>query len=97
MVDLSMLLDYRLDHGLDRLLVADIADLQAGAAAVLADLLAGGLEFLPLAPDQHHMGAQGGQLMGGAATDAAAAAGDHNDLAVEQVGLEDRVVCLCLS
>ncbi|MNF97240.1 hypothetical protein D3C84_800600 [compost metagenome] len=92
-----MLLEHRRDHGLDRLLVADIADLQAGAAAVLADLLAGGLEFLQLAPDQHHMGAQGGQLMGGAAADAAAAAGDQNGLAGKQVGLEDRVVCHCSS
>ena len=94
-MDASALREHRGDHGLYRLFITDVADLEAGAAAVLGDLGAGLLQLFLLAPDQHHMGAQVGQLVGHAATDAAAAAGDQNGLVSEQARFEYRVVCHC--
>ncbi len=89
MLDRSALGYHGGDHGLDRLFLADVADLKADAAAVFANFAGGFFQFVGLAPDQHHMGAEGGQFMGGAATDATAATGDQNGLAVEQAGFED--------
>src|SRR5581483_7138408 len=80
---------YRLLH---RILVADIESLHRTFAAVLADLGGRGLQLLQLAAGQHHMSAERGQFVGGAAADAGAAAGDDDGLALEQVRGEDGTV-----
>ena len=64
-----------------------------GLAAVLGDLGGDRGELLGLAADQGHGGAQAAELVGRAAADAAAAAGDDDHLAGEQALAEDRLVC----
>ncbi len=57
-MDAAVFGQHRRDHGLDRFFVADVADLEAGLAAVFEDFAAGLFQLFQLAPDQHHMGAE---------------------------------------
>jgi hypothetical protein len=50
------------------------------------------VELFLLAADQHHVRAEAGELVRGAAADARAAAGDDDGLAPEQVRPEDGLV-----
>ncbi len=79
-------------QGLDRFLVADVAGLPVGLAAVLGNFAGDLLQFFRLAPHQQHLGPQGRQFVGSAAADTAAAAGDDDGLAGEQLRFENRVV-----
>jgi hypothetical protein len=88
-VDQPALCHHAFHHGLDRVFITDIAHLKTGLAAVLNNLAAGGFKLFHLAPDQHHVGTQVRQFMGGATADAAAAAGDHDGLAAKQAGFKD--------
>ena len=58
----------------------------ARLAAGRADLRRGGVHALLLAAGEHDVGAEGGEEIGDAAADAAAAAGDERHLPVEQPG-----------
>jgi hypothetical protein len=71
---------------------AHMAHVAATGHAVRHDLARHVLQLGQVAADQHHMGAQRGQLVRGAAANARAAAGDHHHLAGKQAGLENRLV-----
>jgi hypothetical protein len=73
----------------DGFFLADVAGVETHAAALGHDLAGHVLQLVELAADQHHVGAQRGQFMRDAAADAGAAAGDDDDLAGKQAGLEN--------
>jgi hypothetical protein len=75
-----------------RFLVADVADRDPACAAVGTDLGLGGRELLGLAADEHDTCAERSELVRGTATDAAAAAGDDDQLLAEQVRAEHALV-----
>jgi hypothetical protein len=58
-------------------------------AAVGADLGLYGVEFVGVAADDRHIGAQGGEFVGRASADPATPAGDHDRPTGEQVVGED--------
>ena len=82
------------DRGVHLLLLADVARAWAGAwptsSAISAATLA---SFSALRPTSAMRGAEAGELVRGAAADAAAAAGDDDHLSGEQLRPEDRLVC----
>ena len=57
--------------------------------AVGADFGLHGVEFVDVAADDRHVGAQRGEFVGGASPDPATAAGDHDRPTGEQVFGED--------
>ena len=96
-MDGAVLGDHRLDHDLDRFPRHGCRTPGSWLCRRLRGFRRRWFPAFPVAPDQHHLGAQVGQFVGHAAADAAAAAGDQDGLAAEQAGLEDRVVrhCCC--
>src|SRR6202041_2427512 len=91
-VDPAVRAKHRIHRGNDHRLVADIADMAGDPAAVLLDL---GLDLGELfggASQDRDVGAECCELMRGAATDAAAAAGDDNGPIPEQIGPKDGLV-----
>src|SRR5260370_4963589 len=82
------------EHGLDRFpdLVFAAGVGREGEGAGIVELLLHLLELLRRAPDQGDARAQRAQLMGGAAAEPRAAAGDDDGLAGEQAGTEDGMV-----
>jgi hypothetical protein len=91
-VDAALRGDDGADGHAHRVFLADVEGLRAGPAAGGFDLGPDRVELLLLAPDQHHVRAQRGELVRGAAADARAAAGDDDDLPVEQAGREDGAI-----
>jgi len=79
-----------LDRLLDLILAAQIGG--EGEGVGIVELLLHLLELLRRAPDQGEARAQRFQLMGGAAAEARAAAGDDHGLAGEQAGPEDGTI-----
>ena len=84
----------RLHRVLHRLFVADVAGMEGGAPAVGGDLAGHVVQLVELAADQHHLGAERGQFMRGAAADARTAAGDQDHFLPEQARGEDRAVAI---
>ena len=80
------------DRLLDHHLLADVADVATHLAAVGFDFGAHRFELFDLAADDGHGRAQAGEFVGGAAADAAAAAGDDVHFTLEQVGTEHGTV-----
>ena len=76
------------DRGPDRVFVPDVECRGLAAPAVGQDLPGDALELLLRAAAHHHGRAERGELVRDAAADAAAAAGDPDDLAGEQAGGE---------
>lgn len=91
-MDRPVFSDQFADQLSDRFLIANIASLPMRATTVLGNFGGDFLQLFRFAPDQQHMGAERCQFMGGAAPDAAAAAGDDDGLAAEQIGIENRRV-----
>jgi hypothetical protein len=92
-VDAAVGLQDRRYSGRNRFLLADVAGVGGGLAAVLGDLGGDRGEPLRLAADESHRGPQAAELVGRATADAAAAAGDDDHLAGEQTLAENRLVC----
>ena len=91
-VDAAMLLHHLRDHGFHIVFAPDVAAVPTGLPTVTGDLLRSGGQLVGVAAHQHHMRAQAGQFVRGAAANARAAAGDHDDLPAQQVGGKDRTV-----
>ena len=75
---------------LHALLLADVGGVAARRAARVGDLARDRFELLGFAADQRDARAERGELVRGAAADAAAGAGHDAGLAGEQAGAEDR-------
>ena len=84
------------EHGIDRRdhhrLIADIANLGQDLPAVLLDLRLHFRQFFGGAAEDRDISAEGHQLVCGATADAAAAAGDDDRLALEEIRPEDRLI-----
>jgi hypothetical protein len=81
------------DGRADLLFFADVADMQRRrVVSGRVDLGGDSVELLAVAPDQRDECSERGKLVGGAAPDAAATAGDDNALAVERAGPEHRTI-----
>jgi hypothetical protein len=91
-MDRPVLGDQLFDQLLHRFFIADIAGLPVGTATVLGDFSGDLFQLFRFAPDQQHIGTEGCQFMGGAAPDTAAATGNDDGLAAEQIGVENRRV-----
>lgn len=87
-MDRAVVIEDLRDQRFHHFFIANIAGQPVGAA--VSSAITRPLQFLRLAPDQDHLGTEGRQFMGGAAANAAAAAG-INTVTPEQVGFEDRV------
>src|SRR5690606_15335313 len=65
--------------------LTDIAGEPDGLATVFLDFRSNGFQFVVLATNQHHPGAECGQFMCSATADAAATAGDNDVLAGKKI------------
>ena len=93
-VEPPVALEHAVEEGADRVLVADVELLVLEGARQARGQLGGLGERLGAAPAADHGGAEARQLERRLAAEAAAGAGDHADLAVEQAGPEDpRCAC----
>ena len=73
-------------HGVfHRFFIPDVTGKADGLTAIFLDFRSDRVELFLLATDQHHAGAQGGQLVGGTAADTGATAGD-DDVFCRQTG-----------
>ncbi|MNR20555.1 hypothetical protein D3C85_1374040 [compost metagenome] len=88
----AMLADQFTDQMRNRFFIANVASRPIRLATVFDDFRCDTFELVGLASDQQNMGAEGGQFVGGATTDATAATGDNDVLASKQVGFENRIV-----
>jgi len=86
-VDEAIDVAVRLQDGGDRrghsFLLTDVARVSGSLAAILGNLGGDRIELVRLAADQRHRGAQRGELMGRAAANPAASAGDDDHLTGE--------------
>ncbi|MDT4851514.1 hypothetical protein FQZ97_856960 [compost metagenome] len=73
------------DRVAHRVFLADVAGVETRTPTVSNDLVRRGLQLVDIAPHQHHMRAQTGQFVRGAAADARSAAGDQHHLPGQQV------------
>jgi len=84
------------DDALDRLghrgLVSNVERGQIDAAAIFDNLGRDPLELVALAADDRDVGPERGELVGDAATDAAAPAGDEDRLVGQKSGSEDGAI-----
>jgi hypothetical protein len=80
------------DGRLDRILLADVDSNVARRAAVAADFILYGCELVGLASGEHDVRAKRRELVGGAAADPAAGAGDEDGMAREQARSEHAAV-----
>jgi hypothetical protein len=78
----------RVDDVADGGFVADVGGMDGDPPAVGADLGVHGIEFVRVAANNRHVGAQRGEFVGGASPDTAAPAGDDDRLTGEEVLLE---------
>src|ERR1700756_951074 len=83
-IDAAVVGQHPLDHGDDRVFVANVSNVRGNRATVGFDLTAHTLELGLVAPDDRDMGTEGGQLMGRATPDTAPAAGDDHALVTKQ-------------
>src|SRR5690606_27704972 len=91
-MDPTVLGNNGLDHFLDLVFFADVADKGRGFAAIFLDFAKNLFQLFQLASDQDHLGAEGRQFMGGTAADAATAAGDDDGLVLEQSIFQNRLI-----
>jgi hypothetical protein len=91
-VNAAVLLQHFRDHGFHIVFAPYVAAVPAGLPAVVRDFLRCFGQFVRVAAHQHHVCAQAGQLVRGAAANAGAAAGDQNDLPAQQAWGKDRSV-----
>jgi hypothetical protein len=91
-VDAAVFGQHGRDQAAHRVFLPDVADLRAGLAAILGDFRRDGLQLVGLAAHQHDARAQCREFMRGAAADAGTAAGDDDDLVLEQRRRKDGLV-----
>ena len=85
--------EHRVDGGDDHRLLADVArDGVSDLSAVLLDLGCTCVELFGGAADDRDIRAERRQLVRGATSDTAAAAGDDDRLALEEIRPEDRLI-----
>jgi hypothetical protein len=88
-VDATIGAKHRVDRRYHQGFVTDIANVREHPSAVLLDLRLHFRQFFGGAAEDGNIGAEGHQLVCGATADPAAAAGDDDRLALEQIRSED--------
>ena len=91
-IDTPIAAEHRINSCYHHRFVADIANLSEDLPAILFDFRFHLRELFGRASEDRNVGAERRQFMGRTATNAAAAAGDDNCLAFEEIRPEDRLI-----